>query len=144
MEREEGFVTSVPVQLPDGELFVMGGDSNITVSIEIIPIVVSRKIDSIGVGHIGLDGEFDVSIVPSAASAIVTGPVVYVDALSVEDILLAVDLDGLAPGVYDLAPTISISKGDLSDANVSLSPAELNVEITSPAAADESDAAGES
>ena len=29
--REAGFVTSVPVQLPDGELFVMGGDSNITV-----------------------------------------------------------------------------------------------------------------
>ena len=86
--REEGFVTSVPVQLPDDELFVMGGDSNITVSIEIIPIVVSRQIDSIEVGHIGLGDGFDVSIVPKTASAIVTGPVVYVDALSLEDIQL--------------------------------------------------------
>ena len=135
--REAGFVTSVPVQLPGGELFVMGGDSNITVSIEIIPIVVSRQIDSIEVSHIGLDDAYDVSIVPKTASAIVTGPVVYVDALSLEDIQLVVDLDGLTPGVYDLSPAISITKGDLSEANVSLSPAELNVEITSAEAADE-------
>ena len=132
--REEGFVTSVPVQLPDDELFVMGGDSNITVSIEIIPIVVSRQFDSIEVGHIGLGGTFDVSIVPKTATAIVTGPVVHVDALTLEDIQLVVDLDGLAPGVYDLSPSISITKGELSEANVSLSPAELNVEITSPEA----------
>ncbi|MYD09022.1 MAG: hypothetical protein F4X02_03165 [Chloroflexi bacterium] len=141
--REEGFVTSVPVQLPDGELFVMGGDSNITVSIEIIPIVVSRQIDSIDVGHIGLGDTYEVSIVPKTASAIVTGPVVYVDALSLEDIQLVVDLEGLAPGVYDLSPAISITKGDLSEANVSLSPAELNVEITSPEAANASDAPAE-
>ncbi len=139
--REEGFVTNVPVQLPDDELFVMGGDSNITVSIEIIPIVVSRQIDSIEVGHIGLGDGYEVSIVPKTATAIVTGPVVYVDALSLEDILLAVDLDGLAPGVYDLSPAISITKGDLSQANVSLSPAELNVEITSPEATDENESA---
>ena len=141
--REEGFVTSVPVQLPDDELFVMGGDSNITVSIEIIPIVVSRQIDSINVGYIGLVDGYDVSIVPKTASAIVTGPVVYVDALSLEDLQLAIDLEGLAPGVYDLSPAISITKGDLSEANVSLSPAEFNVEITSPEAADDSAAQAE-
>lgn len=141
--REEGFVTSVPVQLPDDELFVMGGNSNITVSIEIIPVVVSRQIDSIEVGHIGLDDSYDVSIVPKTASAIVTGPVVYVDALSLEDIQLVVDLDGLAPGVYDLSPAISITQGDLSEANVSLSPAELNVEITSPDAEDDNDSAAD-
>ncbi len=141
--RDEGFVTSVPVQLPDDELFVMGGDSNITVSIEIIPIVVSRQIDSIEVGHIGLGDGFEVSIVPKTASAIVTGPVVYVEALSLEDIQIVVDLDGLTPGVYDLTPSISITAADLSEANVSLSPAELNVEIRSPeAAADSASAAG--
>ena len=72
-----------------------------------------------------------------------TGPVVYVDALSLEDIQLVVDLDGLAPGVYDLSPAIAITKGDLSQANVSLSPAELNVEITSPEAAGDSETAAD-
>ncbi len=130
--REEGFVTSVPVQLPDDDLFVMGGDSNITVSIEIIPIMVSRQIDSLEVGHIGLGDDYGVSIVPKTVSAIVTGPVVHVDALTVEDVQVVVDLEGLAAGVYDMSPSISISQGDLSEGNVSLSPAELNVEITSP------------
>lgn len=133
-DREEGFVTSVPVQLPDVELFVMGGDSNITVSIEIIPIVVSRQIDSIDVGQIGLAANYEVSIVPTTVSAIITGPVVQVEALTHEDIQVIVDLDGLMPGVYDIAPSISITQGDLSEDNVSLSPAELNVEITSPEA----------
>ena len=135
--REEGFVTSVPIQLPDGELFVMGGDSNITVSIEIIPIVVSRQIDSIEVGHIGLAENFVVSIVPTTVSAIVTGPVVQVEALTQEGIQVIVDLDGLAPGVYDMAPSISITQGDLSEDDVSLAPAELNVEISSPEASEQ-------
>lgn len=132
VDREEGFVTSVPIQLPDDELFVMGGDSIITVSIEIIPIVVSRQIDSIEVGQIGLAEGYIVSIVPTTVSAIVTGPVVQVESLTGDGIQVIVDLDGLAPGVYDVSPSISITQGDLSEDNVSLSPAELNVEITSP------------
>lgn len=134
--REEGFITSVPVQLPDDDLFVMGGDSNITVSIEIIPIIVSRQIDSIEVGHIGLGDDYTVSIVPKTVSAIVTGPVVYVEALTVEDVQVVVDLEGLAAGVYGMLPSISISQGDLNEDNVSLSPEELNVEIISPEAPD--------
>ena len=136
--REEGFVTSVPIQLPDEDLFVMGGDSNITVSIEIIPIVVSRQLDSIEVGHIGLAEGYSVSIVPTTVSAIVTGPVVQVESLTGDGIQVIVDLDGLAPGVYDIVPSISVTQGDLSEENVSLSPAELNVEISSPESAGES------
>ena len=130
--RQEGFVTTVPVQLPGDDLFVMSGDNNVTVSIEIIPIIDSRQIDNIQVAHIGLEGEYSVSIVPKAVSAIVTGPVVTVDALTVENIQVVVDLNGLAPGVYDRKPSISINQGELSEDNVSLLPDVVNVEITSP------------
>lgn len=136
------FVVSAPIQLPDDNLFIMGGDSNITVSIEILADIDSRQIDNIEVGHIGSDAEYTVSIVPTTISAIVTGPVVLVDALTVEDIQVIVDLAGYAPGVYDLSPAISITRGDLSEDNVSLSPSALNVEITAPLA--ESDAPDES
>lgn len=132
VERQEGFVTTVPVQLPGDDLFVMSGDNNVTVSIEIIPIIDSRQIDNIQVAHIGMDGEYSVSIVPKAVSAIVTGPVVTVDALTVENIQVVVDLHGLAPGVYDQEPSISINQGDLSEENVSLLPDVVNVEIRSP------------
>jgi len=128
--RQEGFVTTVPVQLPGDDLFVMSGDSTVSVSIEIIPIIDSRQIDNILVAHIGLEGEYSVSIVPKAVSAIVTGPVVTVDALTVENIQVAVDLNGFAPGVYDREPSISINQGELSEENVSLLPDVVNVEIS--------------
>ncbi|MCY4061713.1 MAG: hypothetical protein OXG53_05035 [Chloroflexi bacterium] len=142
LDRQEGFVTTVPVQLPGDDLFVMSGDNNVTVSIEIIPIIDSRQIDDIQVAHIGLDGEYLVSIVPKAVSAIVTGPVVTVDALTVENIQVVVDLHGLAPGVYDQEPSISINQGELSEENVSLLPDVVNVEISS--AQDQSEDAAES
>ncbi len=129
--RQEGFVTTAPVQLPGDDLFVMSGDNNVTVSIEIIPIIDSRQIDNIQVAHIGLEGEYSVSIVPKTVSAIVTGPVVTVDALTVENIRVVVDLNGLAPGVYDRKPSISINQGELGEENVSLLPDVVNVEITS-------------
>ncbi len=132
--RQEGFVTTVPVQLPGDDLFVMSGDANVTVSIEIIPIIDSRQIDNIQVAHIGLGNEYSVSIVPKAVSAIVTGPVVTVDILTVENIQVIVDLNGLAPGVYDQEPSISINQGELSEENVSLLPDVVNVEIASPQA----------
>ena len=130
--RQEGFVITVPVQLPGDDLFVMSGDSTVTVSIEIIPIIDSRQIDNILVAHIGLEGEYSVSIVPKAVSAIVTGPVVTVDALTVENIQVVVDLNGFAPGVYDREPSISINQGELSEDNVSLLPDVVNVEISLP------------
>ena len=130
--RHEKFETTVPIRLPDEGLFVMGGNNNITVAIDIIPIIVSRQIDGIDVDHFGLGEGYAVAIVPKSVSAIVNGPVVAVEPLSVDDIQVSVDLDGLAPGVYDLAPSIAINQGELSEANVSLSPAELNVEILAP------------
>lgn len=132
VERQEGFVTTVPVRLPGDDLFVMSGDNNVTVSIEIIAIIDSRQIENIEVAHIGLESDYGVSIVPKAVSAIVTGPVVTVDALSLENIQVVVDLHGLSPGVYDLEPAISINQAELSEENVSLLPDVVNVEIAVP------------
>ncbi len=139
--HQEKFEATVPILLPDDDLFVMGGTNNITVTVDIIPIIVSRQIDSIDVDHFGLNEGFSVTIAPRTVSAIVNGPVVLVEPLSAADIQVSVDLDGLEPGVYDLAPSIAINQSELSEANVSLSPSVLNVEITSPEASDSAPAA---
>ncbi len=128
-DRHESFLTNVPIQLPDDELIVLGGDNIIMVSIEIIPIISSRQLDGIDVDHIGLGDAYAVSIVPKSVSAIVNGPVVLVDALSIDDIKVLVDLEGLAPGVYDLKPEVSIQQSELSENNISLVPQEVNVEV---------------
>jgi len=132
VDRQEGFITTVPVHLPGDDLFVMSGDNNVTVSIEIIPIIDSRQIDNIEVAHIGLEAGYSLSIVPKAVSAIVTGPVVMVDVLTVDNIQAVVDLNGLAPGVYDREPSIAINQAELGEENVSLLPDVVNVEISLP------------
>ena len=131
-DRKSSFAIAVPVQLPGDNLFVMGGDNNVTVSIELLPINTSRQIDSIEVGAIGFDETHSVAIVPQRVSAIVNGPVAQVDRLSAADIQVLVDLNGLAAGVYDLQPDIAINQGELNEDNVSLLPAVVNVEIISP------------
>ena len=65
-------------------------------------------------------------------TAIVNGPVALVDTLTSEDIQVVLDLNGLAAGVYDLEPSIGINQSELSESDISLLPAELNVEIVSP------------
>ena len=131
-DRQSDFSVTVPVQLPGDDLFVMGGDNIITVSIEILPITTSRQIDSIDVGYIGLAEGHVVSIVPQNVSAIVNGPVSLVNTLASDDLQVFVDLNSLAAGVYDVEPEIAINRGELSEDNVSLQPEELNVEITAP------------
>lgn len=141
-DRRATFDITVPVQLPGDNLFVMGGDNNVTVSVELLPINTSRQIDSIEVGAIGYDEANAVSIVPQRVSAIVNGPVAQVDQLSANDIQVLVDLNGLAAGVYDLQPDIAINQGELNEDNVSLLPAVVNVEIIAPEttpAADDAD-----
>lgn len=132
--RPADFEVVVPVVLPqvqpgEEELFVMGG-SNITVAIEISPIIADRSFDNIEISPIGLGEGYAASIVPRSVSAIVNGPVSLVDALAAEDIQLIVDLNGLPPGIYDdVLPQVAVNQSELSEANVSLSPAAVNVEI---------------
>ena len=137
-DRQTDFELSVPVQLPSDDLFVMGGENSITVTIELLPIVTTRQIDNIAVNVIGLDENFEVAIVPQNVSAYVNGPVSQVDVLTSDDIQVVVDLNGLEPGVYDLPPIVGISQSELTEENVSLLPAELNVEIISTETAEES------
>ena len=135
-DRQADFELSVPVQLPSDDLFVMDGENSITVTIEILPIVTTRQIDNIAVNVIGLDENYEFVIVPQNVSAYVNGPVSLVNVLTSDEIQVVVDLNGLEPGVYDLPPVVGISQSELTEANVSLLPAVLNVEIISMEAAE--------
>ena len=130
-DRTSDFEVVVPVQLPDDEVFVIGGDNNITVNISILAQIAVSQFDNITVGRIGLTEGYSATIAPQAVSAIINGPSAVVDDLLATDIQVIVDLNGLEPGRYDLTPTIVISQGDLSEANASLLPAVVNVEIAS-------------
>ena len=126
--QQSDFKAVVPVVLPDDDLIVLGSDNKITVSIRIVPIPVVRQFD-VEVGVIGLGAEYTASIFPQSVSVTVDGPVSLVAGLSSADIQVIVDLDSLAPGVYEREPSISISRGESGEATVSLLPEAVNVEI---------------
>ena len=134
--RQSDFETNVRVELPDEGLLVIG-DNNITVSINILPINATRQLENIEVGAVGLGAGYTVEIVPQSVSAFVDGPVSLIEGLSSADIQVIVDLDGRAPGIYPLEPSISINQAELSGEDVSLLPEVVTVEITAPAAEDE-------
>lgn len=139
--RQADFETNVRVELPDEALLVIG-DNNITVSINILPINTTRQLENIEVGAIGLGAGYTVEIVPQSVSAFVDGPVSLVEGLSSADIQVIVDLDGRAPGIYPLEPSVSINQAELSGENVQLLPEVVNVEIALPAS--DIEATGES
>ena len=136
--RQSDFETNVRVELPDEGLLVIG-DNNITVSINILPINATRQLENIEVGAVGLGAGYTVEIVPQSVSAFVDGPVSLIEGLSSADIQVIVDLDGRAPGIYPLEPSISINQAELSGEDVSLLPEVVTVEITAPAAEDEAE-----
>lgn len=130
-DRTADFEVVVPVELPNDEVFVIGGENSITVNISILPQIAVSQFDNISVGRIGLTEGYSATIAPQSVSAIINGPSALVDDLQATDLQVIVDLNGLQPGRYDLSPAIVISQGDLNEANASLLPAIVNVEITS-------------
>ena len=126
--QQSDFEAVVPVVLPDGDLVVVGSDNEIMVSIRMVPIPVVRQFE-VEVGAIGLGAGYTASIFPQSVSATVNGPVSLVEGLSAADIQVIVDLDSLAPGVYERKLSISINRGESGETTVSLLPEAVDVEI---------------
>jgi hypothetical protein len=63
-------------------------------------------------------------------TVLITGPQSELEQLTAQDIRAAVDVNGLEPGNYPITPTISVRQGQIPAANVSVLPAELDVELT--------------
>lgn len=127
-ERQNNFDISVTVVLPDDNLLLLS-DQNISVSIEINPVTISRQFDDIPVEVLGLAGNYEAEISPSSVSVLVSGPQAELDALEAKDVRVALDLNGLLPGNYTLAPGVSLGQGQIILETFSLLPAEVDVQI---------------
>ncbi len=127
-ERTSTFDTSVPVILPTNNLLLLAGQT-INVSVEISPVTASRQFDNIPIEVLGLPENFSARVAPDEVSVLVTGPQPQIDALTDADVRVALDLNGLQPGNYTLAPSISISGGQIAPSNITILPADIDVEI---------------
>lgn len=127
-DRTASFQVSVPVILPDQTLLLLS-DQNVTVSVEINPVIGSRQFDGIPVEVLGLGNGLAAQLAPNQVSVLVTGPQPQLDALRTDEIRVALDLNGLNAGNYTLTPSVSVGQGQLPSANISVLPAEIDVEI---------------
>jgi YbbR domain-containing protein len=127
--RTSSFELSVPVLLPNNDLLVLSVP-NITVSIEITPLMTSRQFDNIPVEVLGVTDGYTANLIPDSITVVVTGPQPQLDPLREADIRITLDLNGLLDGDYSLTPVVTIGQGEFSSAGVSILPPTVDVVIT--------------
>jgi YbbR domain-containing protein len=125
--RTASFEVAVPVVLPVSGLLLLA-DQDVTVTVEINPVIGNRQFDAVPVELTGLGDGFTAVLLPETVSALVTGPQPEIDQLVTEMVQITLDLSGLVPGSYTLTPNVTI--GQIAPENISLLPAEIEVEIS--------------
>ena len=98
--------TNLALNLPEGVSLL--GDQNVLVQVGISPIEGSLTFPARPVTVTGLSTGLVATISPLSVDLYLSGPLPMLDALISTDILVSVDLTGLAPGTYQLTPTVTI------------------------------------
>lgn len=109
-DRTTDFVETVAILLPENLLVL--GERNVTVSIGISPIIVTRTFENVSLTVIGLEAGLDYDLLVEEVDIIVTGQQAQLDGLSSSDLQAVVDLNGLGVGSYEVVPTTSISPAE--------------------------------
>lgn len=127
--RTSSFSLTVPVVLPSADLLLLT-DQVITVTVEINPLTTSRQFEGVPVEIIGLQNGMAARPAPNQVTVLLTGPQPELKDLAAQDVRVAVDVNGLDVGSHSLTPTVSIRQGQIPATNVSVLPAEIDVDIT--------------
>lgn len=127
-DHRSNFEVSVPVQLPSNNLLPLSGQ-DVTVSIGISAPTANRQFDNVPVSIIGLPSGYQATLVPSTVTVLVTGPQPVVNVLQASDLQVVVDLSKAAEGKQTVVPVVSVKDGQLAADNLSILPADLDVEI---------------
>jgi YbbR domain-containing protein len=124
------YQVTVPVQLPedvpDGTVVILG-NREVTVTIVISAVPGDRQFENVPVTFTGLDAGLTAQLVPTQVTVLLRGPEIELTDLTVDDVLVTVDLSGLTEGVYDIEPIVAELATNIEA--VSLLPATVVVSI---------------
>jgi YbbR domain-containing protein len=127
--RTSAFEVSAPIELPSREL-VLISDQTVTVTIGITAQTASRQFDGVRVEVIGLDAErYQVSVMPSEVTLLITGPQPIVAALRSGDVRVILDVSGLSAGSHQLIPQLVLAEGQRTDTTISVLPNSIDLTI---------------
>ncbi len=119
---------TIGLALPDGIVAVDG--ETITVTIAIRPVTATRTFES-GLRLVGASSDLTYTLSVDRVLVTIGGSTADLDRLSGASLVMDLDVAGLDPGVYELAPTATLPAGT---AVVAVSPATVQVTIAGPAA----------
>lgn len=122
------FAPRVGVQLPEG-VFLADPGQMIEVQIGIEAREEIKQLDHVPVEVVGRDSS-TVRVVPAEVTVLIRGPQPLVEQLTLNNVRVVVDVQGLAPGEYERIPTGSVNVGQLPSANISVLPGTVRVTIS--------------
>lgn len=99
------------IALPPGVTLI--GEQSVMVTVGIASIQSSRTISYSPVEMIGQAKGLSAHLSPQTVDVIISGPLPVLDSLLFSDVHVQVDLTGLAPGIYQLTPRVSITKQNI-------------------------------
>jgi YbbR domain-containing protein len=125
-DRTNDFETFVSIEKPASDLVY--SNEVVRVQIGIAPQTTTRQFDAIAVNVFGASEAQQVMVTPETVSVIVTGPVPLVDSLQTDSMVVVIDVSGLAPGNYEIAPVVTFDQ-EVAVSGVTVLPASLAVTI---------------
>jgi YbbR domain-containing protein len=129
-EATSDFERRVSLTLPDGVSIV--GEQSVLVRVSISPIENSITISQ-QVEFQGLEQGLFASVSPEQVSLILNGPLPTLEALTVEDIRVVVDLLGLEIGTHQITPAVIVSSPEVRVQSILPDTIEVTISDTPPA-----------
>lgn len=122
---EDDLEVFLSLNLPPGVSVV--GDAEVEVLVAIAAIEGSITLENMPVTVVGLETGLRAEISPQRVDVILSGPLPTLDSLRASDVRIIVNLDGLAEGVYQRVPQVTINENIQVE---SILPGSLEVRIS--------------
>jgi YbbR domain-containing protein len=127
-EATDDVVRRLPLELPPG--VTVDGEQSVLAQVNIAAIeyslTVSRQLEMRG-----LSPGLSATTSPDTVDVLLLGPLTVLDDLSLEDVRVVVNLEGLGPGTYPVAPVAEVLPGGLR-ADILLDQVEVIVVVGTP------------
>lgn len=128
-QHTASFELTVPVELPDSSLVVVTGRT-VTIRIGIVAPTITRQYDRIPIEVVGLRPDFQVDILPSEVTVLVTGPEPTLLDLTADELRVMVDASELiTSGSYQLEPVASLLQVNSQDVTLAAIPNLINAQV---------------
>lgn len=105
-DAEEDITARLSLNLPQNVTLV--GAQTVQVTVVISPIQTSLTLLNQPIDVIGLSEGLSVQVLPPTVDVILSGPLPILDALTVQDVKVRVDVTGLGLGTHQLTPVVDV------------------------------------